>query len=234
VALTITGKGRAFRRALLSALFYKGRNSSLSKEYLNLFLVFFYLAVLLAMGLFFSWFAINRRKKMDAMMKNVLAKFKAGISLNTKDVTNIGKAYDLTAHQARKVIYRIYSEANAEEEFSKLKELVSELEKEEPFDDLPPEVKPSLIRLTKIPAEPGEESDKHLLSPVVQNLSKYVDLLAEKEGLKKKTNRAYLVTIVSFIFGMVSTYFTVTAPTAAEIAQEIANQDEMSQAENNQ
>lgn len=195
----------------------------MSQEALNIFMAFFYIAAIVFMGVFFSWLTIQRRKNAEAMRKNILSKFSSDIDLTAKDIVHIGKAFSLSAYQARQVIYKIYSEANKKDEFSKLKNLICEIEKEEPFDELPDEVKPSLIRLAKVSESSGEESDRHILSPIVQTLNKYVDLKSEQEKLKKQTNRAYVITIISFIFGAVSTYFTISAPTAADIAKEMQN-----------
>lgn len=200
----------------------------MSQELLNIFMAVFYITAIVFMVLFVSWLKIQRRKNSEAMRKNIISKFSSEIALTAKDVVHIGKAFDLSAHQARKVIYDIYSEANEKGEFNKLQELIRDIEKEEPFDELPDEVKPSLIRLTKISESSGEESDKHILSPIVQTLNKYVELKSEQEKLKKQTNRAYVITIISFIFGAVSTYFTISAPSATEIAKEIQKKQEVS------
>lgn len=193
----------------------------MSQELLNIFMAIFYVVAIVFMVVFVSWLKIQRRKNSEAMRKNILSKFSSEIALTAKDIVHIGKAFDLSAHQARKVVYDIYSEANEKSEFNKLKGLIYEIEREEPFDELPDEVKPSLIRLTKISESSGEESDRHILTPVVQTLNKYVELKSEQEKLKKQTNRAYVITVISFMFGLVSTYFTISAPTATEIAKEI-------------
>jgi len=180
-----------------------------------------YVVMIGGFGVFMSWMTIQRRKNAEAMRKNVLAKFKSGITLSSKDVVNIGKSFDLTAFQSRKVIYKIFRDADDGESFSRLQSLIQEIEVEEPFDDLPDEVKPSLVRLTKISKDTKEESDKHILSPIIHTLNKYVEVKSEQEKLKKQTTRAYAVSIISFVIGAVSFYFTLTAPSASEIAQEI-------------
>ncbi|SDP91488.1 hypothetical protein [Ectopseudomonas guguanensis] len=176
---------------------------------------------MIAFTIFMSWLTIQTRKNADAMQKNVHAKMASGIQLSAKDVVNIGKSFDLTAFQSRKVIYKIFREADNKETFESLKKLVQEIESEEPFDDMPDEVKPSLARLTKIAEASDEDSDKHLLAPILGVLSKYVEQKSEQEKLKKQTNRAYVVTIISFVVGAISFYFTLTSPSAEDIAREI-------------
>jgi preprotein translocase subunit YajC len=186
-----------------------------------------YAVVIIAMLVFFFWLVIQRKKNTEAMRKNIISKLSSDIELSAKDVVHIGKGFDLTSHRARQVIYKIYSDASSKDEFSKLKKLVTEIETEEPFDDLPDEVKPSMVRLTKITEKTGEESDKYLLSPIAQTLNKYVELKCDQEKLKKQTNRAYLVTVISFIFGSVGAYFSITAPSASDIAEEMRKQNEV-------
>jgi len=203
-----------------------------SEELLRIVMAVVYVVAIASMGVFFSWLTIQRRRNTEAMRKNILSKLSSGIEISAKDVTNIGRAFDLSAYQARQVLYKIYSDANKKEEFEKLKELVSEIEKEEPFDDLPDEVKPSMVRLTKITESSGEESDKHLLSPISQTLNKYVELRSDQEKRKKQTSRAYALTFASFIFGVVGIYFSVTAPSANDIALEILKKSNSSESQN--
>jgi len=190
-------------------------------SFFNIVVTGSYILIMIAFTLFMSWLTIQRRKNADAMQKNVHAKMASGIQLSAKDVVNIGKSFDLTAFQSRKVIYKIFREADNKETFESLKKLVQEIESEEPFDDMPDEVKPSLARLTKIAEGSDEDSDKHLLAPILGVLSKYVEQKSEQEKLKKQTNRAYVVTIISFVVGAISFYFTLTSPSAEDIAREI-------------
>ncbi|MBU2884799.1 hypothetical protein KO507_03355 [Gilvimarinus agarilyticus] len=192
-----------------------------------------YVLIIIAFAVFMSWITIQRRKNADAMRKNVYAKIKLGIQLSSKDVVNIGKSFDLTPFQSRKVIYKIFRDSEDKDSFNNLKKLVQEIETEEPYDDMPDEVKPSLTRLSKITAESNEESDKHILTPITGTLSKYVELKSEQEKLKKQTNRAYVVTVVSFVVGAISFYFTLTSPSAKDIAHEIQSSAETRQLEHN-
>jgi len=190
-------------------------------SFFNIVVTGSYILIMIAFTIFMSWLSIQRRKNADAMQKNVHAKMASGIQLSAKDVVNIGKSFDLTAFQSRKVIYKIFREADNKETFESLKKLVKEIESEEPFDDMPDEVKPSLARITKIAEGSDEDSDKHLLAPILGVLSKYVEQKSEQEKLKKQTNRAYVVTIISFVVGAISFYFTLTLSSAEDIAREI-------------
>ncbi|WGO99478.1 hypothetical protein QFX18_05305 [Saccharophagus degradans] len=192
-----------------------------------------YVFIIIAFAIFMSWLTIQRRKNAEAMRKNIYSKLKSEIELSSKDVVNIGKSFDLTAFQSRKVIYKIFRDTEDKASFESLKMLVQEIETEEPYDEMPDEVKPSLVRLSKITEESNEESDKHILSPITSTLSKYVELKSEQEKLKKQTYRAYVVTVISFVVGAISFYFTLTSPTAKDIAHEIQTASELQQLEHN-
>jgi hypothetical protein len=192
-----------------------------SQEFINLVIGSIYIfVILLAVGGGASIVFIDK-KRSRFMKANLKEKLNSQIELSASDVVNIGKAFRLTPYQSRRIVYQIFSDLNDKDSFDKLKILVNEIEKEEPFDDLPEEVKPSMIRLTSLVSSSSELSDKQLLSPISHTLKKYVDLLAEQDLLKKKTNRAWLLTIVSFVIGAISFYFTVTAPTASDIATQL-------------
>ncbi|MGL6632215.1 hypothetical protein ACSZOF_01385 [Aeromonas veronii] len=118
---------------------------------------------------------------------------------------------------SRDVIYRLYAEVDEPTTFSVLKKLVVEIEKEEPFDELPDEVKPSLSRLLKIIESSQDDSDKHILLPITSTLNKYTELKSEQEKVKKQTNRAYIITIISFVVGAISFYFTLKSPSDVDI-----------------
>jgi hypothetical protein len=192
-----------------------------SQEVINLIIGSIYIFVILLAVVGGTSIVIIDKKRSRFMKANLKEKIKSQIELSASDVVNIGKAFRLTPYQSRRVVYQIFSELNDKESFEKLKILVNEIEKEEPFDDLPEEVKPSMIRLTNLVSTSSESSDKQLLSPISHTLKKYVDLLAEQDLLRKKTNRAWLLTIVSFVIGAISFYFTVTAPTASDIATQL-------------
>lgn len=205
----------------------------MKSDLFNLIVAGSYVFIIIAFSIFMSWITIQRRKNMDSMQKNIFTKLKSKIQLSSKDIVNIGKSFDLSAFQSRKVIYKIFRDAEDKESFDSLKNLVQEIEAEEPYDDMPDEVKPSLVRLSKLTEQSTEESDKHILNPITGALGKYVELKSEQEKLKKQTNRAYVVTIVSFVIGAISFYFTLSSPSAKDIAKEIQEAAKSQQIEHN-
>lgn len=187
----------------------------------NLIVGISYIIIMIFAVIGFSAAIVTKKRNIKRMQDNIYEKLKNNIELTAKDIVFIGRSFHLSAQQSRRVIYNIYGKANTSDDFSRLKSLVVEIDKEEPFDDLPDEVKPSIIRLTKITSQLGEDSDKQILTPVIQLINKYVEMKTEQENLKKKTNRANWLTIVSFIVGLISFYYTVKSPSATDIAAEI-------------
>lgn len=165
------------------------------------------------------------QKNAELMKNNILEKFTAEIEISVKDIIIIGQAFNLDAYQSRQVIYDIFKDASEQEEFKKIQNLVAEIEKEEPFDGLPVEVKLPLAKLTKLIEQSNEDSNKHLLSPLIQTLNKYVELKNEQERLKEQNKKAYFYTVVSVVIGMASIclaiYIAVVSPTAKDIATEL-------------
>ncbi|MFM5465821.1 hypothetical protein [Aeromonas simiae] len=189
----------------------------MTKEVLNLFMAVFYIAVMAGALVFVFWMAIQKRKNMESMKGNIKQKLLSSVSLSAKDITLIGRSFDLSPKNSRDVIYRLYAEIDEPTTFSALKTLVVEIEKEEPFDELPDEVKPSLSRLLKIIESSQDDSDKHILLPITSTLNKYTELKSEQEKTKKQTNRAYIITIISFVVGAISFYFTLKSPSDVDI-----------------
>lgn len=180
-----------------------------------------YAVLIGGMLIFALWMKRTRDHRITELQADLKSKVEAGFELSSKDIVVIGRAHNLSAQNSRAALYRVYKDIKTPEEFEKLKGLVSEIEKEEPFDTMPDEVKPSLLRVTELAFKSGEESDKHILTPITNILTKYQELQEEQKKTRKQTNTAYLLTIVSFIVGAVSLYFAVTAPTASEIASQL-------------
>lgn len=173
-------------------------------------------------GLFASWMTIQRKKNMERMKAYIKSKLTSPEALSAKDITLIGRGFDLSSKNSRDAIYKLYAEIDDAPSFKALKKLVTDIEKEEPFDDLPDEVKPSLSRLVKIIESSPEASDKHVLLPITSTLNKYVELKLEQDKTKKQTSRAYIITIISLIVGAISFYFTLKSPSDEEIKKAMA------------
>jgi hypothetical protein len=184
---------------------------------LILLLAAFYLLVIAGAVVFLSWMEIQRRINMERMRKNVSEKLAANVTLSVKDIACIGRGFDLSAQSSRDVIYKLYVEANDPVSFEALKALIADIESEEPFDELPDEVKPSLYRIGKLIESSSAVSDKNILLPISTTLNKYVELKAEQEKAKSQIYRAYAITIISFVVGAMSFYFMLKSPSEGDI-----------------
>lgn len=162
----------------------------------------------------------ENRKRLQADLKS---KLESGFNLTSQDIVLIGRAHNLSPSNSRLALYRVYKDISDSDSFEKLKKLVSEIHKEEPFDTMPDEVKPSLSRILELTSNTTSETDKHLLTPVTNLLTKYQELVEEQRKTKKQATIAYLITIVSFVIGAVSLYYAITAPTAADIATQLSH-----------
>ncbi len=182
-----------------------------------LFMTAVYPILIISGIIFLSWTTIQRRRNMENLMENVNKKFAANVVLSAKDVIHIGRGFDLSPKCSGDVIYKLYTEANDPTSYAMLKRLIYDIEKEEAFDDLPDEVKPSLTRIAKLIDNTNDPSDKHILLPITTTLNKYVELKTEQEKAKKQTSRAYIITIISFIVGATSFYYTLKSPSADDM-----------------
>lgn len=186
-------------------------------NWFTVFMTAFYPLMIVSAVAYLSLMAFQRRKNMNKMMENVSGKLAINVIISAKDVVHIGRGFKLSPKDSADVIYKLYAEDHDSSSYEALKTLAADIEKEEAFDELPDEVKPSLSRIGKLIDNTNEPSDKHILLPITTTLLKYVDLKAEQEKVKKQTNRAYAITIISFIVGASSFYFTLKSPSEGDI-----------------
>lgn len=181
----------------------------------------FLLAVLLSMMGFVVWLVRVNTKKMAKLQTDLKTKIESGVELDSQDIVLLGRAYHLSPADSRTALYSIYKDISSPESFRNLKELVSVIHKDEPFDTMPDEVKPSLLRISYLTSNSPEISDKHILTPITNILIKYMEVLEEQKKSKKQTYIAYIFTIVGFFVGLLGLYFAFTAPSAAQIAEQL-------------
>lgn len=170
---------------------------------------------------YLSWINIKRRKSRESMRSNIEKKLQANVTLTAKDIIHIGRGLGLSPQDSRNAVFGLHAQVDDKATFSTLRALTSELEKEELFDELPDEVKPSLSRISRLIEQSVDSADKNVLLPLTTTLAKYVELKAEQEKAKQQTYRAYVITIISFVIGSVSFYYTLRSPTAADIKMEM-------------
>lgn len=191
----------------------------MSKDMFNLITVVMYLVIIFGSVVFLSWMSIQKKKNIEKAKDCIRSKIIGKLSITAKEVIYIGRGFDLSPTNSRDAVYKLFSEINSIEGYEKLKVLVAEIEKDEPFDELPDEVKPSLSRVAKLIDASTDSSDKNIILPITSTLNKYVELKAEQEKSKRQTSRAYMITIISFVVGAIGFYFTLTSPGEKEMKQ---------------
>lgn len=180
-----------------------------------------YAIIIIGVALFAFFEMKKREEKIKKLQTDLKSKIENSFKLTTQDIVILGQAYGLSPANSRSALYRVYKNIENKESFESLKKLVAEIQKEEPFDTMPDEVKPSLSRILELSSQSNSDTDKHILTPITNILTKYQELLEDKKKNQKQTRIAYTLTIVSFFVGAVSLYFAIASPSAKDIAEEL-------------
>ena len=148
----------------------------------------------------------NKQKFISTLFKELNSKN----SININDIKSMKEALGLDEFITRKYIKSLHFEEGIDRE--KLRLLIQDIQKEEPFDDCPIELKNVLITL-----ENKLEKDKGLLSPITKALEELNQNRKDLKKVKKQSYIAYLIGIISFIIGLLSFYFTLQSPSKEEL-----------------
>lgn len=193
-------------------------------DFYNLIVAIFYLIAVILLVTIFPWMLIKKKQDLNKLERHIKEKIEKGILLEPKDITALGKSLNFGPVTARKPIYSLLLQYDDKDKFQIINKLRQEIEKEEPFDDMPDEVKPSLVRLSKLVEEVGSDGDKHLLLPVHKTLAKYVELESEREKIKARARWGMVITIVSILMGAFSFYQALKAPTLEQIKEAVSTE----------
>ena len=169
-----------------------------------------------------SFIALRKRKARHSLRESISKKIAGGIQLSATDIITMAKGVGLLRPSVNRTVYQLLNDTNDPQLFQQLKTLSGQLEKEEPFDDLPEEVKPSLIRLSELCDESQQKSDQFLLAPIQKTLGSYVELKVDTEKTKKQTKWVNTIGVVSFIIGIWGFYLTWKSPDAKDIETAVA------------
>lgn len=173
-------------------------------------------------GVAISFVALEKRKARRSLRESISKKMTGGIELSAADIITMAKGVGLQRPSVNRSVYKLLHDTYDPQLFQQLKALSGQLEKEEPFDDLPEEVKPSLMRLTELCAGSQQKSDQFLLAPIQKTLGSYVELKAEAEKIKKQTKWVNTIGIFSFIIGTWGFYLTWKSPDVKDIETAVA------------
>jgi hypothetical protein len=167
-----------------------------------------------------SFFFNEKRRlehNLEKFSKSIILKLEANIPLSVRDVNAIARGSKITRDSALKCVSNLLRDTTEPALFAKLSELYGDLEKTEPFEDLPPEVKPSLTRIQELIESSNQRSDVLLLSPIQRALGAYVEQKTEFESSKRLSKWLNLLTIIGFVVGLWGFYFSWKSPDLKDI-----------------
>lgn len=184
---------------------------------LNIIFIVVYVGGIILFVAVMTKVAIDKRRGRAELKNSILTKLKASIALSAKDVNTMARGAGLARASVSKCLSQLLLETSDQNAFASLQKLAADIEKTEPFEDLPPEVKPSLVRLQELLEASSQKSDAHLLSPIQRTLGTYVEQKAEFESAKRIGKWINLISIIGFIVGLWGFYFAWKSPDAKEM-----------------
>lgn len=170
----------------------------------------------------------KKRNKFKEQIKN---KIKSNINLEASEIANIGRGLDLSYGNAIEALYKLYAEAEDEENHKQYKKLIEDINRTEPFESLPEEARPSLARLAAICQTSNQESDKELLLPIKKLLDEYQEMKRDHIVIKRRNRISYVVALVSIFLGAVGLILAFTGPSKDFIQKEIKKSTEVLKSE---
>jgi hypothetical protein len=177
----------------------------------------------------------KRREKRRGKVKDLIsAKFTKNIELGVQDVLDIARGADASSNDGIEALYELYANSDDEDQHKKLKALLEDYNREEPFQSLPEEARPSLARISTLCEESALVTDRELLHPIRKLLEEYQQLKQDHQSIKRQSWISYIIAIVSFFIGAIGLILAFQGPTkefvSTEIRSALAEQAEASKA----
>lgn len=164
----------------------------------------------------------KRREKRRIKIKDFLnAKLSKGIALSIQDILDIARGSGGSTSDGIEALYELYASTEDQEAHGQLKALLSEYNREEPFESLPEEARPSLARLSTLCEESPLITDRELLHPIRKLLDEYQMMKLDHQAIKKQSSISYVVAIVSFFIGAIGLILAFQGPSKDFFAKEI-------------
>ncbi|MFC8752887.1 hypothetical protein ACN429_06625 [Pseudomonas oryzihabitans] len=190
---------------------------------LNILVLCTYLSILIGGGGMLLFMFFRKKKALHLLRESILKKISQGIHLSAADVIIMAKGVGLQRPSVNRTIYQLLHDNSEPKIYQEVKELSVQLDKEEPFNEFPEEVKPSLIRLSEICDQSQQKSDHFLLAPIQKTLASYVELKGDFEKAKKQTRLINAIGVVSFIIGAWGFYLTLKSPDIKDIEKAVTH-----------
>ena len=164
------------------------------------------------------------RRGREELRTSVLGKLGAKFDLTAADLDRFCNAHGVDKTSAKRVLDRIYAGSPPEievEVVDRLRPLLEEVEANQPYDHLPIEVRPSLVRIDSLVAKSSDHQDRAVLGPILAALNEYVGFAAERKRLSVHKNVAYAIGVVSLVIGGATLYLT---PSEEQLARSVASE----------
>ena len=141
------------------------------------------------------------------------------------------EALDINEYQSRQIIKALYFDINNDVinknrqiTLEKIRLLQDAIEKEEPFEGCPNELKPSLIEIREI-IKKHKPDNSELLLPLVKDLKEFNKMSQEYSKIKWQNKIAFWITIFGFILSVIGLLYTITATASSDaIAKSVIQQ----------
>ena len=163
-------------------------------------------AIMIMMFLIGFPYVFWNRKKREKQFKTTINQFlDKDENLNLRDIISMREALDINEYQSRQIIKALYFDINNDEinknqqiTLKKIRLLQDAIEKEEPFEGCPNELKPSLIEIREI-IKQHKPDNSELLLPLVKDLKEFNKMSQEYSKIKWQNKIAFWITICVFI-----------------------------------
>lgn len=189
-------------------------------------------AIMIMMFLIGFPYVFWNRKKREKQFKTTINQFlDKDENLNLRDIISMREALDINEYQSRQIIKALYFDINNDEinknqqiTLEKIRLLQDAIEKEEPFEGCPNELKPSLIEIREI-IKKHKPDNSELLLPLVKDLKEFNKMSQEYSKIKWQNKIAFWITICGFILSVIGLLYTITAtPSSDAIAKSVMQQ----------
>lgn len=165
---------------------------------------------------------IRREKALNRLKEKIEGKLNSGVALTAQEIADIGRGLNLSTSRSMDALYELYADTDEKEKHETYRSLIEEINRTEPFEALPEEVRPSLARLSSICTESSQASDKELLHPITKVLSEYQDMKRDHATIRKQGRISYVVALVSFFIGVVGLVLAFSGPSKGFIEEELS------------
>lgn len=151
-------------------------------------------------------------KASHSFKERVQKKIENGISLTATEIVDVGRGLRLSSGQSISALFELYATAEDKDKHQIYRSLIDDLNRAEPFETLPEELRPSLARLAALCEQSDNSTDKDLLVPLTKVLSEYQDMKRDHATIKKQGRVSYVVALISFFIGIVGLVLAFTGP----------------------